>query len=385
MNKLSRLFRRLIPSGPDHSGVAAGPGAKRILFVANGFIPTLQLSFFVPLQPLIESGEVVCSVLTELDIQEAFGKEFRSPRAAEWARKKLKAFSPTEVVFCRYSGPHCRVILDFAKKNSIPTVFHVDDDLLNVPIEIGPRKFALHNEPVRLETVRCLLEECGLVYCSTESLKARFRSYGIQTPIVAGAIYCSGEIRAPATRRPATTVGYMGFDHAHDLEMVLPALSKFMSCSEGMRFELFGSIPLPKALERFGDRVSVLPPVQNYQEFMSKFATLQWDIGICPLMDTPFNAVKADTKWVEYTSVGTAVVASAGTIYDRCCADGCGVLAANNDEWFRALRRLAGDEKGRHAQVVSAQRRLVTEYSAADLKKQVLGVLDHAAKATRTN
>ena len=68
MNSLSRLFKRLLPDSRGRGGGAAGPGAKRILFVANGFIPTLQLSFFVPLQPLIESGEIVCSVLTELDV-----------------------------------------------------------------------------------------------------------------------------------------------------------------------------------------------------------------------------------------------------------------------------------------------------------------------------
>ena len=33
------------------------------------------------------------------------------------------------------------------------------------------------------------------------------------------------------------------------------------------------------------------------------------DIGICPLAPIDFNLMKANTKWVEYSSAGVAVVA----------------------------------------------------------------------------
>jgi hypothetical protein len=118
--------------------------------------------------------------------------------------------------------------------------------------------------------------------------------------------------------------------------------------------------------------------VQNYDDFLNTFAKMQWDIGICPLLPTEFNMVKANTKWVDYTSVGAAVVASRGTVYDNCCADGCGILAHTADEWLAALEKLTHDPAERFAQVCRAQKKLADEYSTERLRLQVLDVFAQA-------
>jgi len=359
-------------------GTANSPA--RVLFVSNAFIPTLQLSFFKPLANLIEQGELAAELLSEQQMREQFGKRLRGAEVEQWINKRIAQFNPTALVFCRYSGPHAQHITKLARRASIPTIFHIDDDLLNVPMEIGQKKYALHNHPLRLETVRYLLQNVDLVYCSTEPLKQRFVSYGLNGNFKVGDIYCSGKVLVPAVDRPVRKIGYMGFDHAHDLETVIPALIQVMRRNPKVEFELFGSIPKPAALEEFGRRVNVIPPVPNYEEFLEKFASLNWDIGICPLAKTDFNAVKANTKWVEYTSVGTAVVATAGTIYDACCADGCGVLANTTNEWVEALETLIADSQSRAKQVATAQQRLQQDYSVERLELQVREVLASAER-----
>lgn len=360
------------------AGAANSP--MRVLFVSNAFIPTLQLSFFKPLANMIEQGELAVELLSEQQMKEQFGKRLREAEVEQWINKRVAQFNPTAVVFCRYSGPHAQYITELARRTRIPTVFHVDDDLLNVPVEIGQKKYEYHNHPLRLETVRYLLENVDVVYCSTEPLKQRFVSYGLKANFKVGGIYCSGKVLVPAEDRPVRKIGYMGFDHAHDLERVIPALIQVMRRNPEVKFELFGSIPKPAVLEEFGERVNVIPPVPNYEEFLEKFSSLNWDIGICPLAKTDFNAVKANTKWVEYTSVGTAVVASAGTIYDACCADGCGVLADTTDEWVEALESFIGNSQKRSKQVARAQQRLQEEYSVERLGLQVREVLASAEK-----
>lgn len=369
-----RLLGRWTPHMPP--GNPAAP--QRVLFVANNFIPTLQLSFIKPLEPLIKSGEMAVDVVSETQMAEAFGGWRWKSRARKWMRRRFEAFRPTLVVFCRYSGPHGDALRDIARAQGVPVIYHIDDDLLNVPRELGAAKFAMHNDPRRLASVSGLLRDVDLVYCSTEPLRQRMAKH-IGGRALAGKVYCTTDALVPPPKpRTEVRVGYMGFDHAHDFEIVVPALVKLLKTYPNVRFELFGSIPKPAALDEFGNRVVTHAPVPGYQKFMAKFASLGWNIGICPLADTPFNAVKANTKWVEYTSVGAAVVATGGTIYDGCVADGCGVLVQRPQDWYAALAELVESAEKRNALVYAAQARARQDYSLDSLRQQVLDVFAQA-------
>lgn len=359
--------------GPVQRGGKPGHRALRILYVANSFLPTLQLCFVRPLQPLAEAGEIAWEVLADNQLHRA--GTLLSGGRGRWTRRRIEAFRPDVVVFCRYSGPQARQLVEWARAHGVATLLHLDDDLLNVPPEIGAAKHAFHNRPERLAAVRYLLERVDLVYCSTRVLLERMQGHGLDARRgLAARIHCPGEVlRAPPQEGPLT-IGYMGIDHAHDFEVALPALVRVLERNPQVRFALFGSIPKPAVLEAFGDRVTVVPLVKSYDEFLHRFASLGWAIGICPLADTSFNRTKANNKWVEYTAVGAAVVATRGMLYDECCADGCGMLAAGEADWEQALQQLIDDPSARLAMVAAAQRRLREEYSAERLRGQLLEV-----------
>ena len=347
----------------------------RLLFVANALIPTLQLSFLKPLAALIDAGDIAVELLSEQQLKECFGNDPRSAAASAWLGDRFKRFRPTTLIFCRYSGPGAEHLMALAGATGIPTVFHIDDDLLNVPREIGQKKFEFHNHPARQATVRHLLANADLVYCSTEALRRRFLSYGYDRRYYVGNIYCAGTVMGEPVAGNATRIGYMGFDHAHDFELVLPALIEVMRLCPEVVFELFGAIPKPPMLDEFANRVVLIPPVPNYGEFMAKLASRRWAVGICPLAKTIFNEVKANTKWVEYTSVGAAAIASRDTVYNDCCGDGRGWLVDTKAEWREALLALISDETLRLAQIRSAQATLREDYSVSGLRDQVLQVL----------
>lgn len=364
--------------------LGAAPERERILFVANANVPTLQLSFEKPLAPLVARGEITTQLLTETQLREQPDLLGDSAREAEWLNRHLDSFGPSIVIFCRYSGPAYRPILEWARRQNVPVMYHIDDDLLAIPEDIGARKHALHNAPERLETVRELLGAADLVYASTDKLRARLLEYFPGLPLEAGKIYCSGAVLQKADAGPTRTIGYMASaDHAHNLARVLPAIEQLLDRNPGVQFELFGSIRIPEQLKRFGDRVSTAPPVANYGDFLSEFAARGWHIGICPLSPIDFNLMKANTKWVEYTSVGAAVVASRGTVYDACCAGGCGILADGPEEWLSALESLIHDNKLRLAMVARAQEKLEREYSIGRLREQVLEMIGLTHKAAR--
>ncbi len=359
--------------------VAAHPAEReRVLFVANGVVPTLQLSFLKPLAALVDAGDIALDILTEEEMRERFGENADEGLIIAWLEKRFALFRPSLFVFCRYSGPSVEVMTSWARRRGIPVIFHIDDDLLSIPPAIGDKKYQFHNQPARLATVRHLLDTSDLVYCSTERLRERLASLGCGAPLVAGGIYASGEVIAEAVERPVRTVGYMASaDHAHNLDMILPALVAYLRRHPEVLFELFGSIPRPAALDEFGDRVQTAPPIKNYERFLSEFAARRWDIGLCPLVGIPFNLMKANTKWVEYTAAGVAVIASHNTVYDDCCADGCGMLATTEKQWLAALEELT-DPAARYAQVASAQNKLQRQYALPRLRQQVEEVFERA-------
>lgn len=368
--------------------IAGGrPTPRRILFIANSEIPTLQLGFFKPLQALFDSGIIESRLLTEAQMRRIMGKREPDPKLAQdWVSAQIEEFRPDIAVFCRYSGPFAEKMVGELREHKVPIMFHIDDDLLNVPIEIGEAKHAEHSKPERLEAVGTLLRKADLVYCSTPPLLKRFGELGFDPAnMAAGAIYCSAELLAPAVERPVRKVGYMGFDHAHDFELVLPELVRFLRERPDIQFELFGSIPKPAELDEFADRVTVVPPVRPYSAFLAAFAERQWDIGICPLANTDFNVVKANTKWVEYTSVGAAVVATAGMAYDECCANDCGILIDGAEGWCDAMHKLCNDPKLRYQLVANAQAKIARDYSVESLRDQVLGKIDETQARAATN
>jgi glycosyltransferase involved in cell wall biosynthesis len=346
----------------------------RLLMVANGVLPTLQISFIKPLAPLVEKGLLETRIITEGDLRTAAKTE----PDAKAALNEINAFAPDMAVFCRYSGPDAREMAEHLRAAHVPILFHIDDDLLNVPPEIGA-KHVEHNRIERTSTVRYLLDNADLIYCSTSRLREAFEAQGFVDRLDVGAIYSSGEVIVPAEPVPVQTIGFMGNDKAPELNDLVPVITRMLDRNPQVRFELFGSMALPEELLRFGDRVTALPRVSDYDEFVAKFRALRWEIGLAPLRPTPFNVVKADTKWVDYTSMGIATVASRGTAYDACCADDCGLLADEQDDWATAIQSLIDDPDKRFALVRAAQTKLRAVYSIDRLTEQVLKKFDQAS------
>lgn len=346
---------------------------ERVVFVANDNIPTFQLSFIKPLAKLIKNGDLECQLITEKEMREDYPFDVNGALSCNSLQLKLEQLRPKLIVFCRYSGPNAVFIRLWAKQNKIPVVYHIDDDLLTIPVNIGSAKFRYHNRKERLHTVRYLLDNADLIYSSTKNIQKRLEQLNIKTPKFTGDIYCSGAIINQYEEKPTQLIGYMASaDHAHNLKLILPALCCILDKYEQVRFELFGSIQLPEELIRFGSRISVAPPIADYNNFLREFAARNWDVGLCPLVPIPFNKMKAETKWVEYSSCGLAVIASKETAYDECCDNACGILAESEKDWFDAMDKLIVDVQFKSKIVRNAQTKISEKYSIEALRGQVL-------------
>ncbi|HET8711310.1 MAG TPA: hypothetical protein VFM32_08035, partial [Spongiibacteraceae bacterium] len=115
--------------------------SSRIMFVAYAPVPTLQLSFLKPLAPLFKSSRLAAELLTDQQILVRFGGHRRQQVISSWIARRIARLCPNTIVFCRYSGRYAMEIIQLARSMGIRTIFHIDDDLLNVPVEIGKTKF----------------------------------------------------------------------------------------------------------------------------------------------------------------------------------------------------------------------------------------------------
>ena len=288
---------------------------------------------------------------------------------------------PDVVVLSRCTADAAPGLIASARAVGAAVVAHLDDDLLAVPAALGASKHAHYSDPARLEVLRFTLCESDLVYASTRSLADRLRQHDVRTPIAAGDIYCSAGRGLTAARLPSTgpVIGYMATGgHGGDLELVLPAIKRLLTDVPDLRFETLGTIRPPEDLRAFGARAAHYPGVANYEKFLEKLSDLGWWIGIAPLVDTPFNRCKADTKWVEYASCGIPAIASDLPVYHKACAAGAGALAATTAEWEHHLRALLANRSARDDMAALAADRLDRNYAPSILTAQVLNILNQA-------
>ena len=317
------------------------------------------------------------------EIRFVFKEHTKDPAEIE---KAFLTQQPQLLVLSRYTSERGLDWIRLAREVGIPVIFHIDDDLLAVPASLGEAKYAAYNNPERLLALRHNIESSDLLYVSTSELAKRFEGHKISIPIVAGRIYCSvapAEIGALLPPASGPVVGYMGTSgHSADLTMIIPAICQVMEAVPDLQFEVFGTIKMPSEMERFGRRVRHLAALPNYEEFLGHLRSLGWWVGLAPLEDNPFNRCKADTKWVEYSTAGIAVIAADLSVYEGACSDGAGILAGSNDAWAGALLELLYQPDIRKRMIDRAQAKLRDRYSHERLRAQVTEIFDRVSGAS---
>jgi hypothetical protein len=344
------------------------PDHRRVIVLADRIGATQHISFSQPLARLQRAGALSLEMHSD-------SKTWRSETVRQdlWA-----AWRPTVLVLSRYTDPRALDFVEMARKARVPIIAHLDDDLLDVPLSLGPDKYAYYHRPERLATLRAVLDAATLVYASTAPLGARLSEHGVTAPIVCGETYCSFDPTAMCVPLPATgpVVGYMGTGgHSEDLALAMPALVALMEEIPALRFETYGTIALPPEMAPFGSRYGHHAGVSDYAGFLDKLCDLGWWVGLAPLADNPFNRCKADTKWVEYSFAGIPVVASDVGVYAKACAGGAGMLVHDAKGWQPAMRALLLDRARRRTMVHRAQAGLSERYGREVLERQVLRVL----------
>jgi len=254
-----------------------------------------------------------------------------------------------------------------AQKHKKKVIIDVDDNYLDVE-NSNPVYDKFKTKSWDRAVLSTVLSFADALTVSTEPLKERLFAHlksvhGIEKPIYVIPNMNDikdWDIKQGSKIKDRITIGYTGSSsHSDDLALVLPAIKEIMVKHSNVYFEILGIMGMDefkkllrkfKFTEEMAQRIAIVGATETFKEYPEKLANLPWDIGIAPLVDTPFTRCKSHIKWMEYSMFKIPVIASRVYPYfmelkgREIIQDGETGLLVKNDGWFKALDKLITDE-----------------------------------------
>jgi O-antigen biosynthesis protein len=199
--------------------------------------------------------------------------------------------------------------------------------------------------------------------------------------------------KLPKRNTDEVRIGWFGSkSHFEDLRMVLPAIKNVLDKYKNVKFvyvgyghgstnlgqmsvwgeeEVFQEIPRDR--REFAEGV-----VEGYWPFRHRM--LDFDIGICPLVDDEFNQAKVNTKWLEYSVFETPSVVSP-TVYGESVKHGeTGLIASTVEEWEESLTKLVENEELRKKIGKAAAKEVAEKWNMEDYWEKWVDVYSKTLK-----
>lgn len=312
----------------------------------------------------------------QIDFQESLirnKQDYETPEAfmRDGADAEAKHLGQYDIIFTSYyTDPIVAALLHVTEKHyGTKIILDIDDNLFNIdPLNPVWLKFGTGRYNGAY-FVRKIAENAPYISTTNQYLAKRLQHSSLVTPktfVIPN--YISDDYHhAPFDNQDKLVIGFFGSSaHYQDLHEtgLLPALQQLMHDYKHLYVEVIGQ-PVDDYLptKRVTVRDSVMP--WDWTDF---FATLNFDIGLAPLIDSPFNKAKSDIKWQEYTRAGAAVVASNVGPYATLPAGTVKTVNNTQSQWYDAIKSLLVKSKRRKqvktAQVALEQYRLEDHWQA---------------------
>ena len=230
-----------------------------------------------------------------------------------------------------------------------PMVWETDDDLWNLDPS-NERAVKVYDKAL-LDELEQIVRTAHMVTVSTEPLADAMSKFNRNVVVIPNHID-DRMFDLVRPRRDRLTVGWAGGDsHRKDWQMVAPRIRRFLDRNPDVDFHAIGQNYLPE--NKIRGRWSAWS-----KELFDYYRTIDFDIGIAPLIPNQFNRSKSAIKALEYAALGIPVIASDVEPYQPFVVDGVtGFLVSRDHEWEARLRDLTHDHEMREAMGAAAKER----------------------------
>lgn len=261
------------------------------------------------------------------------------------------------------TDPDLLPIVKERRQRFLPTVYELADDFRHA----HSHESASPNStpPDYHAVIEALLKRCDAVQTTGPQLAGRYRHLNSNIFVFPNLVQEIRNNKRPQKRY--LTVGWGGSArHFQDLAACADALISWVKQHPEVRLAIMGAAEIRALFAgKLPERQLWLTPGGSMKKYLNFLDSL--DIGIAPLLPTPFNACRSDVKFLEYASRGVVPVCSAHGPYLHLPAPGKTVLLFKTpSELISHLEALRQSSSLRRRLVEQAQKwlqqnRLATE------------------------
>jgi glycosyltransferase involved in cell wall biosynthesis len=169
-------------------------------------------------------------------------------------------------------------------------------------------------------------------------------------------------------------VGWIGTaDNLSQWERLIPAFRQVSARHPNLRFKVVSNVePNPCDLPVDYERFTIDREAECIQDF---------DIGLMPLEDTPWNRGKCGIKALQCMAIGKPVVISPVGMNSELIEPGVsGLFASTEEEWIGGLDRLVDSPELRRHMGGEARKTVEASYSLEVIGRQMVDLLERVGK-----
>ena len=272
-----------------------------------------------------------------------------------------------DVVVVQRILPFLDVLREKCEKYDIKLVYETDDDLLDV--EENSPSYEYVNRVS--ESIKNFIDASDVITVSTPTLASKFDK---NKTVVISNYYVNTvfDIKEDIKTEGKLKLGYYGtLTHSKDLFLIKNVILRLKEKYD-FDFEIIGGFNASDNVDENWFKSIELPPNNmDFKKFMGWLSkTVDWDIAVVPLEDSPFNQCKSELKFIELAILGLPGVYSNMCVYNGIVKDGYnGFLAGNDDEWFEKIEKLILDKELRRYIRKNALDNVLSDYKIEDRVK----------------
>ena len=277
------------------------------------------------------------------------------------------------IEFQRQYAPECMVVQKQLKKLGRTTIFHVDDNVWEIPNGNPAKSVYVAGSPV-MQRFEHILRNCDAVTTSTPYLKELAEKAGNKNVHIMRNLVEVDFIRSfmsPGRDNPdEIRVGWTGTPHHHDdIQIVEPILGELLKKYPQVKLVFMGYAPVDKGVLHANlSRWEYYEFVQ-VDAFYPALANMDFDIGIAPLADVPFNKAKTARKAQEYATLKVPMILSPMEAYSQWEHEDTCLKPLRNKptEWMRHFEWMITHPKERAEMAERAYQQVVREHDIKTL------------------